>query len=148
MEDMENTRPDVELEIQEAEDAQALADAIEANLNMASQKLKTARSDLKRAQGEMKRAELAEELAKREEQLAKQLAGISKGTDGMNTALDAMRAAAADRNANAEASRTKASLLKPFEAKDDDNIAAVMAEIDGTDQPVDTSSKLAGMKGF
>jgi len=96
----------------------------------------------------MKRAEHNEKRAEAEEERAKRDAGISTGGNGMDIALDAMRGAAAERTANAEAAQTKADMIKPFDADGDDNIAAFMAEVDGTDTKASSGDKLAGMKGF
>ena len=148
MEDLENTRDDVALEIEEADDAQETVDSIKEALESAVAKLKTARSDHKRARNEMKRAEKAEERAKRQEENAKRQAGITSGGSGMDTALDAMRSAAAERTANAEAAQTKADMLKPFDATSDDTISAYMDEVDGVDTNASSADKLAGLKGF
>ena len=148
LEDIDTTRADVELEIQEAEDAQAVVDAIQETLNLAVSKLKTARSDHKRAQSELKRAEMAEKRAEATADRNARLAGVAKGSDGMSVALDALRDAASDANAKAEAMENKAKLLKPFDSSEDANIAAVMAELDGEDTSATSSEKVASLKGF
>ena len=42
----------------------------------------------------------------------------------------------------------EADLFKPFDAKDDDKIAAIMAEMDGEDTPQDSKSKVGSLQGF
>lgn len=148
LEDINNTKADVQLEIQEAEDAQAVVDSIKQTLDLAVSKLKSARGDHKRAQSELKRAEMAEQRAEATADRNSRLAGISKGGDGMNVALDALKSAAADKNAQAEAMENKAALLKPFDSTEDANIAAVMAEIDGVDTPKDSKSAVEALTGF
>jgi len=148
LEDIESTRSDVELEIQEAADAQLVVDDFQQAIEMAVSKLKSARSDHKKAMGDMKRANLAEKRATDQANRQKKLAGIGGSDDGMSTALDAMKAATAERTANAEAAQTKADMLKPFDASEDKNIAALMDEIDGEDEPATTKDKVASLKGF
>lgn len=148
MEQLEDSRPDVEMEVQEAVDAQEVVDAIKESLDMAVDKLKTARRDHKRAQNTMKRATHAEKRAKAEEDRAKRLAGIGGGQNDMDIALTAMQESATERQALADAAKTKADMLKPFDASEDDNIAAVLNEVDGNDPEPDTASKLSGMQGF
>ena len=148
MADLENSRDDVALEIEEADDAQSAVDSVKESLQIAVDKLKTARSDHKRAGNDMKRAAHAEKRAKDEEERAKRAAGISSGGSGMDVALEAMKSAAAERTANAEAAQTKADMIKPFDAAGDDNIAEFMAEVEGKDLDATSGDKLAGMKGF
>lgn len=146
--ELEVRRQDVEIEIQEADDAQAVLDSINATLKLAADKLLTARRDHKMARNDMKRAEMNKRMAEQEEQRQRELAGISKGSDGMSIALNAMRESAADDEAKAEARRNKASLLKPYSAEEDSNIAALMEEMEGSPSKASSADKLSSLKGF
>lgn len=148
LEQLEDTRPDVELEIQEAEDAEVVVATIKESLDMAVDKLKHSRRDHKRARNDMKRAEHAERRAKAEEDRAKRLAGVGGKQNDMDVALTAMREAATEREAAAEAANMKADLIRPFDASEDDNISAVLAEVDGDEPEPDTKTKLGAMQGF
>lgn len=148
LEDIENTRSDVEIEIQEADDAQLVVNDFQQAIEMAVTKLKSARSDHKKAMGDMKRANLAEKRANDTANRQARLSGIGGSDDGMSTALNAMKAATAERQANADAAQTKVDMMKPFDASEDKNIAALMDEIDGVDEPATTKDKVAGLKAF
>jgi chromosome segregation ATPase len=148
MEQLETLQPEVQLEIDEATHAKATLEAFETALKDATTNLKQARSNLKRAASEMKRANAKKQAAEAEEERNKRLAGISTRGDNMQVALDAMRECTTELEAEAEAAKLKADLIKPFDAKSDDNIAAALAEVDGAPAPADTKSRLAGLQAF
>jgi hypothetical protein len=95
-------------------------------------KLKTARDALNRAQRDMARAGQQREIAEQRAEAARQAAVLASATSGLGVALKAMQDNAQRDLATAEAASAKVRLLTPTEPeKDDPNIAAAMARVQG-----------------
>ena len=135
---VDDMKPDVLREIEEAEDAKTVLDQMETSLEMAATKLKSARGDHKKAQNDMKRAEFKRKNAEATEARTKRLAGISNETDSLSIALTTMKSVANDDLAKADASQRKAKLLKTSDISDDSLIADAMNAVSGA--PVEEAS--------
>lgn len=148
MEKLEELRPEVAREIQEAEEATQDLEEMESFLKERADQLKGARKKLEAAQRNMQRSQRDQERAAAKEQRARELAGLKGGSDGMSIALNAMDEVANSAKAEADAKLTKAELLTPVSLKDDANIAAALDAVDGVDTSKSASDKLAGLKAF
>ncbi|MGE5269857.1 MAG: hypothetical protein ACM3JG_09330 [Thiohalocapsa sp.] len=145
---MEKMAPEVHREAQDAEDAKAFLEQLEAAYADAGGKLKTARNQLERAQRDMARAAQRREVAEQQAEAARRAAGLSQTTSSLNIALKAMNENAARDLASAEAAAAKARLLAPTHPeKEDPNIAAAMAAASGQEPaPVGVANRLAALK--
>jgi hypothetical protein len=129
---LEQMAPDVDRERQDAEDAGAFLRSLEETYEQAGLKLKTARDALTRAQRDMARAGQQREIAEQRAEAARQAAGLASATSSLGVALKTMQDNAHRNLAIAESANAKARLLKPTEPeKDDPNIAAAMARVQG-----------------
>jgi DNA repair exonuclease SbcCD ATPase subunit len=144
----EKMAPDVQREAQDAEDAKAFLQQLEAAYADAGGKLKRARSQLEKAQRDMARAAQRREMAEQQAEAARRAAGLSQTTSSLNIALRAMNENAARDLASAEAAAAKARLLSPTRPeKEDANIAAAMAAVSGQESaPVGIANRLAALK--
>ncbi|WP_027184378.1 hypothetical protein [Desulfovibrio inopinatus] len=146
---LEEMQPDIEREIQEAEEAKAFMQELEDVAKIAADKLKTARKTLDAAKRDMERAKIREGQAKEQSERAAELAGLRKQSDDLGSALDAMRREADKANAQADAARTKAKLLAPTkqETVGNDALAEAMKEAAGEPaKPTAISDRLAALK--
>ena len=145
---MEKMAPEVQREAQDAEDAKAFLEQLEAAYAEAGGKLKTARSQLEKAQRDMARAAQRREVAEQQAEAARRAAGLSQTASSLNIALKAMNENAARDLASAEAAAAKARLLAPTHPeKEDPNIAAAMAAASGQEPaPVGVANRLAALK--
>lgn len=129
---LEKMAPDVEREAQDAADAQDFLQMLEKTYAEAGAKLKSAKSELDRARRDMTRAEQQRQVAQQQAEAARQAAGLSGATSSLGVALKAMQDAAAKDLASADASRAKATLLKPTRPEEDDpNIKAALEQASG-----------------
>lgn len=145
---LEQMRPDIEQETQDADDAGGFLQTLEGTYTQAGQKLKSARDALNRAQRDMNRAEQQRDVAERLAEGARQAAGLTNATSGLSIALKAMQDNAARSLATAEAANAKAKLLQPTRPEQEDpNIAAAMAAASGISAtPVSLSDRLAAIQ--
>ncbi len=145
---LEEMQPEIEREIQEADEAKAFMQELEELAKLSADKLKTARKSLDSAKRDMERAKIREHQAKEQSERAADLAGLRKQSDDLGSALDAMRREADSANAKADAARTKAKLLAPTKQEaDNDVLAEAMKEAAGEPtQPTAISDRLAALK--
>lgn len=146
---LEEMKPDVQREQDEAVDAKAFLEEVEQAYRTAGERLKGARAALEKAAKDMKRAEMQQDQAKARADRASRLAGITKSVDSLSVALTAMNDKASDMKAKAESANMKAQLLTKSDAeKDDPNIAAALAEVSGKSLPsASASDRLKALGG-
>lgn len=144
---LEEMAPEIEREKQDVVDAEAFLRSLEDTYQQAGQKLKSARSELTRAQRDMGRAEQQRAMAERRSEAARQAAGLAQATSGLSVALKAMQDSAQRDLAEAEAANAKARLLTPtVPEKEDRNIAAAMAAVQGKVTAGSVTDRLAALR--
>lgn len=144
---LEEMAPEIEREKQDVVDAEAFLRSLEDTYQQAGQKLKSARSELTRAQRDMGRAEQQRAMAERRSEAARQAAGLAQATSGLSVALKAMQDSAQRDLAEAEAANAKARLLTPtVPEKEDRNIAAAMAAVQGKVTSGSVTDRLAALR--
>lgn len=145
---LEEMAPEIAREKQDVVDAEAFLRSLEDTYQQAGQKLKSARAELTRAQRDMGRAEQQRAMAERRAEAARQAAGLAQATSGLSVALKAMQDSAQRDLAEAEAANAKARLLTPtVPEKEDPNIAAAMATVQGKTTPGNLTDRLAVLRG-
>lgn len=144
---LEEMAPEIEREKQDVVDAEAFLRSLEDTYQQAGQKLKSARAELTRAQRDMGRAEQQRTMAERRSEAARQAAGLAQATSGLSVALKAMQDSAQRDLAEAEAANAKARLLTPtVPEKEDRNIAAAMAAVQGKVTSGSVTDRLAALR--
>jgi hypothetical protein len=145
---LEQMKPDVDREQQDAEEAKQMMEELTAFVEESAATLKDARARLDHAKSEMRRAELEQERAEKRARTAEVLSGIKKGSGTFNVALDAMQKKADQSKIKADAANTRSSLLTPTKPEQDDaNIAAALAKASGKPAESSTiSERLAALK--
>jgi len=144
---LEDMQEDINLEVEEADDAKEMMDELEATVKMYATKLKSARTDMRKAANAMGKAKLKEERAKDKAARAAQNAGLKGSVDGLSSALESMNRQAADAKASADAATRKAEMLGESKVEENDAVAAAMAAVSG-EAPAPTSARdrLAALK--
>lgn len=143
-EKLEEMYPDVQTEIQEADEAEQELSDMETMLKSAADKLKSARKTHDRAMREMSKSERQVKQAAEKEARAKRLSGITADENNFDVALNAMREITENNKAQADASSRKADLLKTETLADDTNISAALASVTNTDVTSKTASERLG----
>lgn len=144
LDSIEEMQPDVQREVDEANDAKQVLGQLESALEMAVGKLKTARSDHKKAKNEMKKAEFQRKNAEANEKRQSMLAGITSESDSLSTAINTMKSVAQDDLAKADAANRKAKLLQTSDITDDQTIAEAMNSVSGVmDEPESSPDRLS-----
>lgn len=128
---LENMQEDIDLEVEEADDAKELMDELDAVVKMYAEKLKTARRDMRKASNAMTKAKAKEERAKDKADRASQMAGLKKSGGGLSSALESMNRQAQEATDSADAAKRKAELLGSSKAEENDVVAAAMAAASG-----------------
>lgn len=104
------------------------------------------RDKIAKAKREQERARQNEEASARRLADRERVAGITKGLNGADLVLDAMAANSAAAKQRTEANNIRSGVLgKSTETNTE--IAAALAEVDGTTQPKSFADKLAALKG-
>lgn len=137
---LEEMQADIDIEVEEADDAKELMDELGATVEMYASKLKNARTDMRKAANNMKKAQLQEDRAKEKAARAAEMAGLKSAGGGLSTALDSMNRQAAEAQENADAAKRKADLLGTSSVEENDVVKAAMAAASGA-APAPTSAK-------
>ena len=146
---IEGMEADVQREIAEAHDAHDFLEQISTGYTEAMSKLKTARARLQAAVTKMKQSEIERTRAEEKAKAASAAAGLSQVSGGLDIALSAMERTAEQNKLAAAAAVTKATLLLPTSAEQDDpHIAAAMAAAQGQKPTLSLESRLASIKAL
>jgi len=108
---LEEMQEDIEIEVEEADDAKELMDELGETVKMYASKLKSARRDMTRAGNAMAKAKAKEIRATEKAARAAQSAGLKSSAGGLSSALESMNRQAQDATDNADAATRKADLL-------------------------------------
>lgn len=148
--ELERAKESVDVEGNEADEAEALLAEVEAAYKEKAEAIRQAQHDLKRASGDMRRAQVSKERAEARAESAARVAGLrTHDTGGLNAALTSMQRKTADARAAAEASRMKAQALAApgAGAEEDPDIKAALAATSGAALLGDASSRFAALAG-
>lgn len=144
---IEGMKPQVEREQQEAVDAKAFLDEVEASVQAQAEELKGLRAKLTGTQRELERAQMNVEQANERAKIAADLAGINQKGSHINSAMSAMQNRIDALKQQADAANSRAAMLKPTKPEEDDpHIAAAMAAVTGETKPTSLSDRLAALK--
>ncbi len=124
--ELESMKPEVDRELNEANEAKAYFDEVKGLAEMTAGKLKNARQMLDRAKRDMRRSEIDQQRAKARADKAEGLAGLRRDSSSLGIALEAMNKQAEETKAKAAASDMKAKLLTTPEKDKDDHIEAAL----------------------
>jgi len=144
---LEEMQEDIEIEVEEADDAKELMDELGETVKMYAGKLKSARRDMTRAGNAMAKAKAKETRATEKAARAAQSAGLKSSAGGLSSALESMNRQAQDATDNADAATRKAELLGDKKVETNDAVAAAMAAVSG-EAPKATSiaDRMAALK--
>lgn len=144
---LEEMQEDIEIEVEEADDAKELMDELGETVKMYATKLKSARRDMTRAGNAMAKAKAKEIRATEKAARAAQSAGLKSSAGGLSSALESMNRQAQDATDNADAATRKAELLGDKKVETNDAVAAAMAAVSG-EAPKATSiaDRMAALK--
>jgi len=145
VDELEELKPDVEIEVQEAVEAKAWFDEIEKDLVMFADKLKMARKNLDKAIKGKEKAGLRTEKALDKAKEAEERNGIRSQTDALDDVLGILNDQTAQEEAKAAAANSRTKLLDKDPLKDNDLVAAALKRASGDDKPKSTGDRLASL---
>ena len=144
---LEEMQEDIDLEIEEADDAKELMDELEETVKMYADKLKNTRRDMKRASNAMAKAKAKEERATEKAARAAQAAGLRTSAGGLSSALESMNRQAQEATNSADAATRKAELLGDTKVEENSAVAAAMAAASGTaSKATSVADRLAALR--
>ncbi|MCX5874215.1 MAG: hypothetical protein NTY51_13425 [Deltaproteobacteria bacterium] len=148
LEDLEGMKPEVEREVQEADEANAYYEELKELAEVTADKVKKAKDMLEKGRRDMQRAELERQRALARADKAQKVAGLKSETSSLGVALAAMNRQAEVAKAAAAGSDMKAQLLTTERKGQDDNIKAALAEVAGEPETetLSLSDRLASLK--
>jgi len=144
---LEEMQEDIDMEVEEANDAEELMTELGETVKMYADKLKSARRDMTRASNNMAKAKAKEVRATEKAARAAQSAGLKSSSGGLSSALESMNRQAQDATDSADAATRKAELLGDKKVEENDAVAAAMAAVSG-EAPKATSiaDRMAALK--
>lgn len=140
---LEEMKPEVQREVDEAKEAKEFMDELLASVEMYGEKLKSARKALTQAKRNMEKSELQAKRAKEREEQLKENEGIKKSGNGLDIVLRTMNEQAEKSKAETEASKIRQQLLKTPKLEDDADIAAALGATNTSSQS--SSDRLASL---
>lgn len=148
LEDLEGMKPEIEREVQEADEANAYYEELKELAEVTADKVKKAKDMLEKGRRDMQRAELERQRALARADKAQKVAGLKSETSSLGVALAAMNRQAEVAKAAAAGSDMKAQLLTTERKGQDDNIKAALAEVAGEPETetLSLSDRLASLK--
>ncbi|CAM2058454.1 conserved hypothetical protein [Desulfovibrionales bacterium] len=144
--DLEAMTSQAEREQQEAKDAKAYYEELNAAVKIASERLNSSRTHLTNAKRRMDMAKLQAQRANEQEGRAKSLAGITQQTNRLSSALEAMTKRAEELEIDATVSHEKTSLLTSSKDDPDPLIAQALQEAQGKKPILSLQDRLAVLK--
>lgn len=143
--ELETNKADVLREKQEAADAKALYEELDAAVREAGERLKTARARITAAQRDMQRAGVEKKRAETTAERASMAAGLRHTASAADTATSIFERHAQEARQAAAAARNKAEILAktPSSIADDPDVKAAMGDV--VVPPADTSARLAAL---
>lgn len=148
LENLEELKPELEREVQEAEEANAYFEELKELAQVTADKVKKAKDMLGKGHRDMQRAELERQRAQARADRVLTTAGLKSQTSNLGVALAAMNRQAEEAKAAAASSDMKAKLLSVEPKGQDDNIKAALAEVAGEPETknLSLSDRLASLK--
>lgn len=144
---LEDMRPDLEREKQEAQEAKEDMALLEGLVIQYAEKLKSARKTVEAAKRQMERSEAQKQRAVEMVDAAAMAAGLTTKTSELSDALTHMQNLAHESQTEADAAMNKAKLLRPTAIEEDDeDIREAMAAVSGPVKPVSVADRLATLK--
>ena len=143
--ELEELKPDVEVEVQEAVEAKQWLDDLEGDLKTFADKMTTARKQLAKAAKGMEKAARKEDKANERAKDAEERAGIRKETDAFDNVLNVMNANVDKAEAKASAADSRAKLLSKTDSADNSLVAAALARASGTDEKKSSADRLGAL---
>lgn len=131
LDDLEEMKPDLETEIEEAVEAKKWLDTLEGDLTLLAEKLKTARKNLTKAAKNMEKAQHREEQAQERAREAEERAGIRKTTDALDNVLNVMNDNVKKAEAKAAAADKRSRLLETKSLEGDALVASALSRASG-----------------
>lgn len=144
---LEEMQEDIDIEVEEADDAKDLMEELGATVTMYAEKLKSARRDMTRASNAMAKAKAKEVRSNEKADRAAQSAGLRSSSSGLSSALESMNRQAQDATDNADAAARKAELLGDKKVEENDAVSAAMAAVSGeAPKAVSAADRLAALR--
>lgn len=148
---LETLKGEVDIEQREADEAEELVAEAEAAYREKAKALTEAKAQLERASRDMERAKIQQSRETDRANKAAEVAGLRAGQgSALTVAVDAMKRQADEARSKAEAARMKASVLTSANERNtssmgDANIAAALAAVGNSSQPINLSDRLAAL---
>ncbi|MFH0959833.1 MAG: hypothetical protein V1897_14140 [Pseudomonadota bacterium] len=148
LENLEEMKPELERENQEAIEARAYHEELMELAQVTADKLKKAKEMLEKGRRDMQRAEIERQRAAARAEKSQKMAGLKNETSSLGVALAAMNRQAEQARAQATASDIKTKLLSTERDGQDEIIKAALAEVAGETpaKTLSTSDRLAQLK--
>jgi chromosome segregation ATPase len=145
---IERMAPELDRDRMDVESTRALLSEVEATYQEKAQALTNAKKNLESARHDLEHAKLEEQRSAERARQVAEVAGLrTPPTSGLTVALDVMQQSAQEARQRAEVMDMKAQALSHLkEGTDDQNIAAVLAEVRGTAPTQSLSERLSALR--
>lgn len=143
---LEELRPEVDREIEEAKQAKAYMEQLEQYLTTLKNELQNYKGEVEKAKRGMQSAELQAKMAQTLEEQAMKIAGLQQRSSNLKIVLNKINQQTEESMDRAAKAKIKTEMFTTKKEEEDPLVAAAMAKASGIQKPTSTSDRLAALK--
>jgi chromosome segregation ATPase len=143
---LEELRPEVEREVEEAKQAKAYMEQLEQYLGSLKKELQSYKAEVEKAKRGMQSAELQAKMAQKLEEQAMKLAGLQQRSSNLKIVLNKINQQTEESTDRAAKAKIKTEMFATKKEEEDPLVAAAMEKASGIQKPTTTSDRLAALK--
>jgi chromosome segregation ATPase len=143
---LEELRPEVEREIEEAKQAKAYMEQLEQFLVTLKKELQNYKGEVEKAKRGMQSAELQAKMAQKLEEQTMKLAGLQQRSSNLKIVLNKINQQTEESTDRAAKAKIKAEMFTTKKEEEDPLVAAALAKASGVQKPTGTSDRLAALR--
>jgi chromosome segregation ATPase len=143
---LEELRPEVDREVEEAKQAKAYMEQLEQFLVTLKQELQNYKGEVDKAKRGMQSAELQAKMAQKLEEQAMKIAGLQQRSSSLKIVLNQINQQTEESTDRAAKAKIKSEMFATKKAEEDPLIAAAMEKASGIQKPTGTEDRLAALR--
>lgn len=143
---LEELRPEVEREVEEAKQAKAYMEQLEQYLGTLKNELQNYKGEVDKAKRGMQSAELQAKMAQTMEEQAMKIAGLQQRSSNLKIVLNQINQQTEEATDRAAKAKIKAEMFTTKKEEEDPLVAAALEKASGVQKPTSPSDRLAALK--
>ena len=143
---LEELRPELEREVEEAKQAKAYMEQLEQFLGALKKELQNYKGEVEKAKRGMQSAELQSKMAQKLEEQTMKLAGLQQRSSNLKIVLNKINQQTEESTDRAAKAKIKTEMFTTKKEDEDPLVAAAMEKASGTPKPTATADRLAALR--